>query len=431
MPPATSPLYDRIAHISQTDCYAICAATALGGWSLWRLAKRCCRWIIRWYVIHMRQLSCYPLPSLFARLDLLTVLEILMVTLLLTVNVVRLAARTRSWADVHRLTFGFLAHLLGVSRSTMAWLHRWIGRLSVIDSILHGTVAVLIDDNPVGAIRRHYIPVLVRSKIPCSTGLRGQTCAIILMRIQAAGAIILIVPVTLQAVVRRHPQLAMKLHYLLGTTGLASLSYHVWMHRSPCLWYLVAAAALWTVLSVAAFAVPLARRWGRTWPSVTITPFHELLHMVVTVPSRWKIEPGQYVYIWLPHPGLRAACQLSLFYVSSWTDTPVLDDVLVQIDTSGNSMDQEDPLSEVQTLLQVGASIYPARQGKGSKPAETVAKRRAAAHPTNQGRTSGETRTLTDATSQRTLHLLARLHRKLPPHSTDCPRHPPEDTRLG
>ena len=44
---------------------------------------------------------------------------------------------------------------------------------------------------------------------------------------QAACSMILIVPVTLHAVVRRYPQLAMKCHYLLGATGLASISYHV------------------------------------------------------------------------------------------------------------------------------------------------------------------------------------------------------------
>jgi hypothetical protein len=133
---------------------------------------------------------------------------------------------------------------------------------------------------------------------------------------------IVIVPVTLYAVVRRYPQLAMKCHYLLAVTGLASMSCHVWTRRSKSLWCLVAAAALWMFLSLASLAVPLRRRWGHTWPSVVISQHDELLRMDIAVPSAWKVEPGQYVYLWLPQTGLRTASQLPLFYVSSWEDTP-------------------------------------------------------------------------------------------------------------
>jgi hypothetical protein len=82
---------------------------------------------------------------------------------------------------------------------------------------------------------------------------------------------ILIVPVTLHVVVRRCPQLAMKCHYLLAVTGLASMAYHVWMCQSKCLWRLVAAAALWIFLTLVSLAVPLRRRWGHSWPSVVIS----------------------------------------------------------------------------------------------------------------------------------------------------------------
>jgi hypothetical protein len=47
MPSTTSPWYDRISHISQTDWYGICAAIAMGSWLVWRLASRCGRWAIR------------------------------------------------------------------------------------------------------------------------------------------------------------------------------------------------------------------------------------------------------------------------------------------------------------------------------------------------------------------------------------------------
>ena len=185
-------------------------------------------------------------------------------------------------------------------------------------------------------------------------------------------------PVTLHAVIRRHPQLALKAHYLLASTGLAAMAYHVWMRRSKCLWCLVAAATLWIGLSVVSLAVPLIRRWGHAWPSVVIFPHHELLSMDITVPASWRVEPGQYVCLWLPQAGLRIASQLPLFYISSWEDTPGPNDTgtrgapglvhlsgqCAQIDASGHSASQEDTLNEAETLVQDDTSLRSGEQGE-------------------------------------------------------------------
>jgi hypothetical protein len=232
---------------------------------------------------------------------------------------------------------------------------------------------------------------------------------------------ILIVPVTLHAVVRRYPQLAMECHYLLGATGLAAMSYHVWARRSKGLWCLVAAAALWTFLSLASLAVPLRRRWGDAWPSVGISQHDELRCMDITVPSGWKVEPGQYVYLWLPQAGLRIASQLALFYISSWVDTPGangtgarapglghLPGQRAQVDASAHSASHEDTLSEAETLVPDDALLHSAEQGEEWRQVGTVAEREAAIHTTSQphglrGRTSSNT-----ARGHRTLRVLAR-----------------------
>ncbi|OJJ51850.1 hypothetical protein ASPSYDRAFT_117026, partial [Aspergillus sydowii CBS 593.65] len=140
MPPTTSPWYDRISHISQTGWYGICAAIALGSWLVWRLAFRCGRCAIRWHVMQIRRLLAYRLPRPFGHLDMATVQQGSMVALLLTVNILPLALRTRTWATAHRRaanlavinfvplwtgwTFGFPAHLLGIDWSAVAWMHR-------------------------------------------------------------------------------------------------------------------------------------------------------------------------------------------------------------------------------------------------------------------------------------------------------------------
>lgn len=86
--------------------------------------------------------------------------------------------------------------------------------------------------------------------------------------------------------------------------------------------------------------------------------------MDVTVPSTWKVEPGQYVYLWLPRAGLRVASQLPLCYVLSWEDTPEANNTgaptseslhlpgqRAQILASEQSASQEDTLSEAETLV--------------------------------------------------------------------------------
>ncbi|KAL2835708.1 hypothetical protein BJX68DRAFT_260102 [Aspergillus pseudodeflectus] len=231
----------------------------------------------------------------------------------------------------------------------------------IIHSVLHGAIAILGDGQPAQAIRQHYVPFL------------------------AARSMILIVPVTLHALVRRYPQLAMKGHYLLAVTGLASMSYHVWMRQSKCLWSLVAAAALWIFLTLMSLAVPLRRRWGHSWPSVVISRHQELLSIDTTVPSGWRVEPG-----------LRLASQLPLFYVSSWEDTPTsklvhLSGERAQIHASEQSASQEDRLREAETLAPDNTSLRSAEQGGEWR--QAGAKQDAAVHHTSQrqisrGRTS-------------------------------------------
>ncbi|GIJ92757.1 hypothetical protein Asppvi_002035 [Aspergillus pseudoviridinutans] len=105
---------------------------------------------------------------------------------------------------------------------------------------------------------------------------------------------------------------------------MAALSYHTWDLRSSCRWYLAGAGILWVVLSVAAgaHAILIKKQLGCAWPAVTVQPFHELLRIEITVPAHWALQPGQWVYLWLPHAGFRTCFQLPLFYVSFWDDTP-------------------------------------------------------------------------------------------------------------
>ncbi|OJZ80214.1 hypothetical protein ASPFODRAFT_212801 [Aspergillus luchuensis CBS 106.47] len=278
MPPPFSHPYEVANTISSVDWYEKWVAALLGVWLIARLA--------------------YQLG------------------VLLGANIVLLLVSAHGWADVQQraaklavlnllplgtgLTFGLPAHLLGISRSAVAWLHRWFGRVMAAHSLLHGAIAIARADNPIPSMRHDWVALL------------------------AAAAILMMIPVTLHVVVRRHCQVTMRIHYLLAVTAMVALAYHTWDRGSDSRWQVVGAGALWIVLSFVAVshAVFVQQRWSAGRPAVTIRPFYELLRMDITVSPHWHIRPGQYVYLWLPHAGFRSCFQLQPFYVAYWDDAP-------------------------------------------------------------------------------------------------------------
>ncbi|KAH1970530.1 hypothetical protein KXW88_003817, partial [Aspergillus fumigatus] len=105
-----------------------------------------------------------------------TVSEMFLVALLLAANCLLLALSARHWGDVQRsaanlavfnlvplymgLTFGLPTHLLGISRSSFAWMHRWFGRMAVAHSLLHGGSIIVRADDPILSLRRSHIALL-------------------------------------------------------------------------------------------------------------------------------------------------------------------------------------------------------------------------------------------------------------------------------
>lgn len=141
--------------------------------------------------------------------------------------------------------------------------------------------------------------------------------------------------------------------------------------------------------------------------------------MDVTVPSEWKVEPGQYVYPWLPRAGLRIASQLPLFHVSSWEDTPWANDTGVpntelvplpgqraQIHASEQSASQEDTLSEAEILVLDDASRRSTEHGGEWRQVGT--KRDAVVRTTSQRHVSRGKTSPNTAMGHRTLRVLAR-----------------------
>ncbi|KAI3033231.1 hypothetical protein CBS76997_11300 [Aspergillus niger] len=229
MSPTLSDLYKRATQIQYGDWYGIWIAALLGVWLIARLAYQLGRWTVQHHIAASlgRRLG-REFPWLLQTLDIATALEAILVGVLLGANIALLLVSANDWADVQQraaklavlnllplgkgLTFGLLAHLLGISRSTVAWSHRWFGRVMAAHSLLHGAIAIARADNPIPSIRHDWVALL------------------------GAAAILMMIPVTLHVVVRRHCQIAMKIHYLLVITAMVALAYHTWDQGSESRW---------------------------------------------------------------------------------------------------------------------------------------------------------------------------------------------------
>jgi hypothetical protein len=169
---------NQAAHLPYTDWYGICLAIWLGVWPLTRFTCRLGLWTLRWSLtISVRRCAGAQTPLLVRWLDMSTISELFLVMLLLAANALLLVFSTHRWADIQRraanlavfnliplctgLTFGLPTHLLGISRSSFAWMHRWFGRMAVVHSLLHGASIIAGTDDAIHSLMHHRIPLLV------------------------------------------------------------------------------------------------------------------------------------------------------------------------------------------------------------------------------------------------------------------------------
>lgn len=139
---------------------------------------------------------------------------------------------------------------------------------------------------------------------------------------QTGCALVLLIPVTLQAIRQRHPQFAMKCHYGLAAAALGTLGYHLVERHSVYRWYLLGAVCFWLAASlvVCVLTILANRPWQKPTYEVAMGAPNHLLWLDISMPLQWTIQPGQYVQLWLPSAGTRARLQLLLFYVAVWEE---------------------------------------------------------------------------------------------------------------
>ncbi|CEJ58365.1 hypothetical protein PMG11_07023 [Penicillium brasilianum] len=312
MAPVAVKLSHWLSGVSLPGKYGLCAALILLACVSYHIGRDCLAWSLKLQrAVSWRRFLQSPVPSILYYLDILSYIKCLLLVALLTSNVVVLVFAAQSFTEVQRRagsmaviylfplfaspTFSQTSSLCRLSRDTLAWAHRWVGRVCLIHCVLHGTIIL--------ELTRQYAP------------LSGPLVA----AFRAAVSFLAMLPVTLAVILRRHPQLMLKLHYLLAVSGAAFLAYHLRITRSVYFWVLVGGVSLWAVLCVALWAQTMCalRSWRDIRLQAEAKASKQLLWVEISVPLQWNIQAGQHIQLWMPCSGYRSYFHLPLFYVAN------------------------------------------------------------------------------------------------------------------
>ncbi|KZN87745.1 hypothetical protein EN45_063060 [Penicillium chrysogenum] len=135
----------------------------------------------------------------------------------------------------------------------------------------------------------------------------------------AGCSLVSILPWTLAAILRRWPQLGLKVHHMLALTAIGALFYHLIDRVSSYRWVLlggICAGCAWSA-GTCLHTMWFHGSWRITSRRALARSFNQLLWLDIAVPMGWEAQPGQYVQLWMPRLGVRSFLQLPAFYVAS------------------------------------------------------------------------------------------------------------------
>ena len=136
---------------------------------------------------------------------------------------------------------------------------------------------------------------------------------------QAGCSLVSIFPWTLAAILRRWPQLGLKVHHVLALVATGTLFYHLIDRVSSYRWVLlggICAGFAWSA-GTCLHTMWLHRSWHITSLRALARSSNRLLWLDIAVPAECVAQPGQYVQLWMPRLGVRSCLQLPAFYVAS------------------------------------------------------------------------------------------------------------------
>lgn len=194
-----------------------------------------------------------------------------------------------------------LIRLLGISFQDFNFLHRWLGRIAIIEAGLHAAF--------------NLTTVLQRSGLAAFTASMSTP----LIYTGLAGMLALLVILMQSPSVIRHTFYEAFLH--LHIVLIILLLVFLWMHLDgfPQRRILFICIALWATYRLLRVGTLLYRSIGRRSCSATIEALpRDSVRISITTPRPWTYKPGQYVYITIPSIGLWTAHPFSI----AWSESP-------------------------------------------------------------------------------------------------------------
>ncbi|CAG8876554.1 unnamed protein product [Penicillium salamii] len=294
MPRLISKFAEWLGRASVQDIFSLCGLLALVCWLSYSLGRR-------YSHLPLRPLQWLDIPS-YLQGGILAALVI--------ANIIAVSVHIRSWAEVQKragclavthlvplysgFSFSLPAHVYRVERGTVQWAHRWLGRICALHCLLHGSV--------LGTVARN-----------------TRLAAPLVIPLVAGCSLLSILPWTLAAILRRWPQLGLKVHHVLASIATGALAYHLIDRTSAYRWVLLGGicTGLGWSLGTCLHTMWFHRSWRITSRRALARSFNRLLWLDIAVPMEWVAQPGQYVQLWMPRLGVRSSLQLPAFYVAS------------------------------------------------------------------------------------------------------------------
>ncbi|KAB2575363.1 putative ferric reductase transmembrane component [Lasiodiplodia theobromae] len=193
----------------------------------------------------------------------------------------------------------------GISFDTFNLVHRWIGRIVILQALGH-TISWLVPK-----VQANGWKASVAASIHNQFMLWGTvgTIFFLIIMVQAAGPV-------------RHAfyEIFLHFHVLLAAIGLAGVWIHCQTHNFHQFEIVKIVLAIWAMERIVRLYWILKN--GGTKAEIQALP-GDCLRVTLQIARPWKFEPGQHVYIYIPSIGLWTSHPFSLAWSegeSTWDD---------------------------------------------------------------------------------------------------------------
>ncbi|KAF3918465.1 hypothetical protein ABW21_db0203550 [Orbilia brochopaga] len=175
-----------------------------------------------------------------------------------------------------------LIPMLRISFDTYNLIHRWLGRIVVLEALTH-TISHILNKN-----WSSFMASLGRSEMILTGTI--STLAMVFLFIQSPSII-------------RHAfyESFLTLHIIGAIVATVTLYFHLALIDNKWLRYLQVAIGLWVAERLARFVSIIYRNIGRSVTKATITALStEATRITLDMPRPFRFRPGQHVYLYLP-----------------------------------------------------------------------------------------------------------------------------------